>query len=266
MVDMGRTNQDELAARLTEVVYKRTRAQMVIPLPAHHREIISLELADAFPSLDEILKGVSAPTGAHLTILGQMRQHLSLKKAETVDLGTFTGQHRRTVWWVWFKETAAILQRRLEARGLTVDVMTGEAPTKRRTKILEEWGNPEHVGRPRALVASVAAASTGISLSNADAAIFVDLDWTPLNLIQAEKRHHRFGSFLPELWTYYLQARGTIDDAMGFALVGKQEDSEQALGEDGSLAQMKALLGEEEPLSEQEVIANLAKRMLGESL
>jgi SNF2 family DNA or RNA helicase len=263
MVDTGRTNQEELAARLTEVVYKRTRAQMALPLPEHSRTLVEMTLPEPFPTFEVILKGVPAPTGAHLTILGSMRQHLSLQKAKNVELQSFTGPHRRTVWWVWFKETAAILQRRLEALGLPVDVMTGESPTKKRTKILEEWGNPAHVGRPRALVASVAAASAGISLSNAEAAIFVDLDWTPLNLIQAEKRHHRFGSFLPELWTYYLTARGTIDDAMALSLTEKQEDSEASLGEDGTLGQMRALLGESEnALSEEETIANLVRRML----
>jgi hypothetical protein len=91
----------------------------------------------------------------------------------------------------------------------------------------------------------------------------VDLDWTPLNLIQAEKRHHRFGSLYDELWTDYYVVPGTVDEAMALSLAQKQEESEGALGEDGSLAQMRLLLDSENSyLPEQEIVARAAKRML----
>lgn len=261
--DTGRTNTDELASRLTEVVYKRTRAQMGIPLPDHHRNVVELPVARKFPILSEILKGISAPTGAHLTILNELRQHISIEKARAVPVGHVQTTHCRVVWWIWFKETARILEERIKAFNIPVDVMTGDAPTAKRTRILEEWGSPDKLNEPRALIASVAAASTGISLSNARAAQFVDLDWTPLNLIQAEKRHHRFGSFHKELWTTYYVVPGTVDEDMASALMEKQGESEEALGKDGSFEQMRALLGEEDSwLPEQEIVARAAKRML----
>lgn len=264
MVDTGRTNQDELATRLTEVIYKRTRAQMQIPLPSHNRLLVELEVKEEVPSLKEILDSLHSPLGAQLTIRNMMRQHLSHKKAQEVDVERFISKHPRTVWWIWFKETADILAKRLKALGLAVDVMTGEAPTRKRTQILEEWGARENVGKPRALVASIAAAATGISLSNAEAAIFVDLDWTALNIIQAEKRHHRFGSHLKELWTYYLRVPGTIDDMMAQALVEKQEDVELSLGKDGTVEQMKLLLGEtDKDQDETEIIRRLAQKLYG---
>ena len=263
MVDTGRTNVDELAARLTEVVFKRTREQMGIPVPVHHRAVHELRVARKFPTLLEILKGVSAPSGAHLTIINELRQHISTEKALAVPVGHIQITHHRVVWWVWFRETAKILEERIKAFGIPVDVMTGDAPTAKRTRILEEWGSVDKLREPRALIASVAAASTGISLSNARAAQFVDLDWTPLNLIQAEKRHHRFGSFYPELWTDYYVVPGTVDEAMALSLAEKQEESEGALGEDGSLAQMRLLLDSENSyLTEQEIVARAAKRML----
>jgi SNF2 family DNA or RNA helicase len=266
VIDGPRTNTEELAGRLTEVVFKLTRAQMGVALPGHERKIIHTLITGAFPSLEELLQGVKTPTGAHLTIINDLRQHLSIRKAEIIPVEQYMSNHCRVIWWIWYKATARILVERLTRAGYNVDVMTGDSPTKKRSKILTEWSNPNHVNKPRALVASVAAASTGISLANAHAAVFIDLDWTPLNLIQAEKRHHRFGSFLPKLYTYYIQAKGTIDDHMARALIEKQVDSEVSLGEDGSLAQMRALLNEsDEVFSEQEIVYNLAQRMLRES-
>lgn len=263
MIDMERTNVDELASRLTEVVYKRTRAQMAIPLPAHHRNVVELRVARKFPTLSEILNGISAPTGAHLTIINELRQHISAEKARAVPVGHVQLTHHRVVWWIWFRETAKILEERIKAFNIPVDVMTGDAPTAKRTRILEEWSSPDKLHEPRALIASIAAASTGISLSNARAAQFVDLDWTPLNLLQAEKRHHRFGSLLPELWTTYYVVPGTVDEAMALSLMEKQGESEGALGKDGSLEQMRSLLDEENfHLPEQEIVARAAKRML----
>ena len=56
---------------------------------------------------------------------------------------------------------------------------------------------------------------------------------------------------------------GTVDEAMAWSLTEKQEESEGALGIDGSLEQMRALLDEENfYLPEQEIVARAAKRML----
>jgi SNF2 family DNA or RNA helicase len=236
---------------------------MKIPLPTHRRELLSVDVPGSVPMLDEILRGRIAPSGAQLTLLNKQRQHLSLKKAQALDLKQFLSRHARVVFWIWFKETAQILENRLKEEffRVPVDVITGEAPTKRRSSILAEWGNPASVGIPRVLIASVAAASMGISLNNAEAAVFIDLDWTPLNLLQAEKRHHRFGSFMPELVSYYMVVPGSIDEQMAQALVEKQEDSEEVLGEDGSVDQMKFLLDKANEMSETEIIQAMARRM-----
>lgn len=264
MVDTSPTHIEELARRLTETIYKRTRAQMQIPGPEHHRTVRETRVERKFPSLLEILQGIAAPTGAHLTILGEMRQHISIEKAKVLDLKEAISHGYRVVFWVWFKETARILAGRLKALGVPVDVLMGDAPTRKRSTILAEWGRvPRAIGDERALVASIAAASTGIALANARLAVFVDLDWAPLNVLQAEKRHDRFGNHWGQVDTWYEVVPGTIDEIMIRALIEKQYDSEVALGVDGTLDQMIELLQEsEEPKSEQEIICAMASRML----
>lgn len=264
MVDTEATNQMELAQRLTESVYKLTREDMRIALPDHVRKVHEARVFSPFPSLDEILKGISAPTGAHLIILGEMRQHLSKEKVLNLDLRNTLDSGYRVVFWVWYKETAKILERRLNELGIPTDVMLGDAPTKKRTTILKEWGRPPRAqGDERALIASIAAAGTGISLSNARLAVFIDLDWTPLNIIQAEKRHDRFGNYWPSIETWYEIVPGTVDELMVEALIEKQRDSETSLGRDGTLNQMIQLLGEgAEPQTGQEIICSMAERML----
>jgi hypothetical protein len=98
------------------------------------------------------------------------------------------------------------------------------------------------------LIASIGAAATAIALTTAKAAVFVELDWTPMNLIQAEKRHYRFGNVFPEISTTYLVAPTVgAERQMIAALLEKAEASELALDVDGSVDQMRALLAEEPP-------------------
>jgi SNF2 family DNA or RNA helicase len=247
------THQDELAKRLQECVVKRTRAQVQIPLPKHTREVIeclidSHELMGALTSLNDAGK---RPAEA-LRALGALRLVIGKAKARDVArrVPALLEEHGRVILWVWHHEVAKILDNfALYPGRAPCDVLLGDTHSKKRAEIVNEWrtGDPS---KPRVLIASIGAAATAISLTTARAAVFVELDWTPMNLIQAEKRHYRFGNVFPDVATYYMVSQVGVDQQMMRALLEKAAASETALGQDGSLEQMRALLDEEEPAPE----------------
>jgi SNF2 family DNA or RNA helicase len=85
------------------------------------------------------------------------------------------------------------------------------------------------------LVATIDAASTGIDLSYADVAVFVELTYEPHELLQAEARLHRFGQRNPVL-IQYLIARGTTDELVAEVVLSKLDTLETAIGGFGETA------------------------------
>jgi hypothetical protein len=164
------------------------------------------------------------------------------------QIDDFVDTHQRVILWVWHHEVAAILKE-WGRPGVPVDVLLGDTHNRKRTEIVNEWRAGDHA-KPRVLIASIGAAATAIALTTARLAVFVELDWTPMNLIQAEKRHYRFGNVFKDIQTSYIVSQVGVDRQMMKALLEKANASETVLGEDGSLAQMRGLLAEEEPTSE----------------
>jgi SNF2 family DNA or RNA helicase len=240
------THQDELALRLTEVVLKRTRAQVQIPLPVHTRHVVEVPIPPRL--IMGTLTTLQRGNAEAIRALGALR--VAIGQAKAVDalamLDDLVDVHGRVILWVWHHAVADILQE-WKRPGVEVDVLLGDTNTKKRSRIIEEWRTGDHT-KPRVLVASIGAAATAIALTTAKAAVFVELDWTPMNLIQAEKRHYRFGNVFPEISTTYLVAPMVgAERQMIAALLEKAEASELALDVDGSVDQMRALLAEEPP-------------------
>jgi SNF2 family DNA or RNA helicase len=82
------------------------------------------------------------------------------------------------------------------------------------------------------LAATIDSCSTGIDLTWASVAIFVELTWEPADLLQAEARLHRFGATLPVLIQYVI-ARGTGDEVVAHGVVGKLDTFEAIIGSTG---------------------------------
>jgi SWI/SNF-related matrix-associated actin-dependent regulator 1 of chromatin subfamily A len=75
-------------------------------------------------------------------------------------------------------------------------------------------------GKLNILMCGIMAAKEGLTLTAASEALFVERDWTPSNLVQAEDREHRIGQKNAVTITY-LEAAGTIDLAIAALLQDK---------------------------------------------
>jgi hypothetical protein len=74
---------------------------------------------------------------------------------------------------------------------------------------------------PQVIVCSLRAAGQGLTLTRASNVAFLELDWTPARLAQAEDRCHRIGQ-ANAVTAWYLLADRTIDDTMADLLEQKR--------------------------------------------
>jgi len=73
-------------------------------------------------------------------------------------------------------------------------------------------------------VLSLGAVSTGVTLTAAARMIFLDMDWSPGTMRQAEDRIHRIGQTRAGVLLYYWYARDTIDDVVWKLLRAKEAE------------------------------------------
>jgi len=67
--------------------------------------------------------------------------------------------------------------------------MSGDVPTKKRPQIVRDF----KAGKYKGIAATIRSSGTGITLTRARTAIFLDQDWTPTKNLQAADRIHRIG-------------------------------------------------------------------------
>lgn len=81
------------------------------------------------------------------------------------------------------------LQHQLQGAGIETAVIDGRTGQQERARIVQEFQE----GRLQVLIGGINAAGEAITLTRADTVIFVELDWVPAALLQAEDRIHRVG-------------------------------------------------------------------------
>jgi len=86
-------------------------------------------------------------------------------------------------------DSAEAIAEAIEKNGYKVGLVTGKTPMKRR----DEYTQAFQSGKIDAFVATIGAASVGITLTRSRHCIFNDLPWVPSDFMQAEKRYHRIG-------------------------------------------------------------------------
>jgi SNF2 family DNA or RNA helicase len=96
--------------------------------------------------------------------------------------------------------------------------ITGDNSTEDRRKAIEIFIN----GTSQVLVCSLAAASESIDLSASAYTFFFSIDYDLSHVEQADARNDRIGQTRP-MTTYFLQARGTVDEYMYRAVVEKRQ-------------------------------------------
>lgn len=103
--------------------------------------------------------------------------------------------------------------------------LTGNTEVETRQRRIEKFQNDPSC---RVFVGSIGAAGVGITLTASSTVVFVELDWVPGNVSQAEDRTHRIGQHQSVL-IQHLVIAGTVDSKLTKILMAKQSIIEGAL-------------------------------------
>jgi SWI/SNF-related matrix-associated actin-dependent regulator 1 of chromatin subfamily A len=186
----GISNAEELNARLAMIMCRRTWAETIADLPPTTRvlepveltgnQLAALEAAAMKVTLAGDFKDMNA---GYLSTL--RRQLASAKVGPAVEAALrAAGDGHKVVLWTWHK---AVGEKVVQELGSEYPVwhLRAEDSFRCRDEYVQAFRNEPG---PGFLVANMAIAGVGIDLSCSDYAIFVELDWTPAVVYQAEMR------------------------------------------------------------------------------
>lgn len=129
------------------------------------------------------------------------------------------------------RDVIDLLAKQIRAQGRSVVVVTGETPATDRAKAEAEF----QAGKVDVFLASTGAAGEALTLHRADTCIFVELDWVPAAMLQAEDRGHRAGQKAKGYHIISLLAHlsddGNLDRHVADALVDKLKNINEILDE-----------------------------------
>jgi len=97
--------------------------------------------------------------------------------------------------------------------------VSGDNATQERQQAVERFQTDDNI---RLFLGTIGAAGTGITLTSASHVLFVELDWTPAALQQAEDRVHRIGQ-QDSVSIYYLVVDRSIDSKLAKTHIRKME-------------------------------------------
>lgn len=224
----GETHNEELKMRMSDMLIRRTKADVMAYLPAIVREGHEIELGganqeeyDKYKSAERDIRAflqkfegkALAPgiSGERLIQLGKLLSILSRSKYPATielaaDIATTNG---KCVVFCWFKDVARTIATQLRARNINVyGAITGDDPVKVRLQKAKEFAADTE---PAVYVATLSSASESINeLVACQDMVVNDLYWNPQMLIQAEGRLHRSGQE-GSVHAVYVTAKNTID-------------------------------------------------------
>ncbi len=114
-------------------------------------------------------------------------------------------------------------------------LLTGDTPVEERKDIIDHFQSDPNC---KLFIASIKAGGIGITLTASSTVIFVELDWTPAIISQAEDRCHRIGQENAVL-VQHLVVNGSIDSKIAKMCVRKQEVITEALDKRINLSEVE---------------------------
>lgn len=230
----GSSNEEELHRRLSFFMLRRTKTEVAEQLPKETREVLELEVPKRFalPSIPSLQSTAAARRALDLAADGALPQVIKILQEdfkEGVKQVAFC--RRRAVAEHLFKE--------LSEKEISTELIHGLVPAKKRDQRLQAARDSKegHI-----LVATIDSCSTGVDMSYASLATFVELPWEFVDLAQAKERLYNFEQFTP-INIRLLCCKGTAQELQLDLLIDKLEKFEKIVGKIGDDKLKADLLG-----------------------
>lgn len=235
------TNREELIQRLSRIMLRRTKREVMSELPDKTRTSIPVvvdnmgeyrEAAREFKKWYRAAgKSTTASALAKLTALRQIIGRGKVKAA--VELAESILQNdEQVVLFAHHKDVVSLLAADLKQYG--VGIISGDTKPKDRQLLCANFlGSNESLmqnGKLRVMIITVAGAE-GIDLFTASNIIFVEREWTPAREEQAEDRLHRNGQ-KNAVTCHYIVAQNTVDEKFDRIVREKRDVFGQVITQD----------------------------------
>lgn len=221
---LGYKHIDVLKEQLDRCSLRRTKDLLDLPEKTIIHEIVDMN--DKQQSFyKNIVEGivnqvdkVNITTTSLLAMVSRLRQATACPSILTTEniqsskierckdlIEQIISNNEKVVIYSTFKETLNVLKN--ELKNYKVLLCTGDVKDNIISNNIEKFQNDDDY---KIMLATWSKMGTGITLTAANNAVFIDCAWTQANNQQAEDRIHRIGSKKP-VFIYYLWANNTID-------------------------------------------------------
>lgn len=109
-------------------------------------------------------------------------------------------------------------------KDIAVGIVGGD-DMKKRDEVVRKFQEDDKV---RLFVGSIRACGEGITLTSANKAVFIEYDWTPAKMLQAEDRLHRIGQ-KSTVYSYWFVLKDSIDEYFVKKILDKVKVIEKVL-------------------------------------
>uniref|UniRef100_A0A3Q2QYI1 Zinc finger RANBP2-type containing 3 n=1 Tax=Fundulus heteroclitus TaxID=8078 RepID=A0A3Q2QYI1_FUNHE len=232
----GASNLKELHQRLSQIMIRRLKAEVLSQLPPKIRQRIPFDLpkeaakeaSASFAEWERLMKGlgsgVAATENPFTEVMGlvtQMYKQTAIAKAGAVKDYIKMMLEAEQLKFLVFAHHLTMLQActeaAIEAKAGYIRI-DGSVPSSERIKLVHKFqSEPE----TRVAILSIQAAGQGLTFTAASHVVFAELYWNPGHMKQAEDRAHRIGQ-TSSVNVHYLIAKGTFDTVM-WSMLNRKE-------------------------------------------
>ncbi|XP_056883232.1 DNA annealing helicase and endonuclease ZRANB3 isoform X2 [Takifugu flavidus] len=232
----GASNLDELHQRLSQIMIRRLKAEVLTQLPPKIRQRIPFDLpkeaakeaSATFAEWEILMKGqrsgVETTENPFTQVMGlvtQMYKQTAVAKAGAVKDYIKMMLEAEKIKFLVFAHHLTMLQACteavIEAKAGYIRI-DGSVPSSERIQLVHKFQNDPET---RVAVLSIQAAGQGLTFTAASHVVFAELYWNPGHIKQAEDRAHRIGQ-TSSINVHYLIAKGTFDTVM-WSMLNRKE-------------------------------------------
>lgn len=266
-VDDQSTNTEELKGRLNSISLRKTRHDVIADLPKSERNIIYCDMnkediknykqveRSYSKEIKSALENPDKSSTINQAIIEKLVSITTKGKISTLidRIINYIEAGHKIVVFSHFHETTDLIIKAINEHNkdskdniISYAQIDGRVDKNKRRELIDEW---KSASSGYVLVAGTLAAGIGIDLSQAEAALFIELEWVPADFRQAEDRIqdiHKGTRKTAPIYEYLI-AKNTIDVDMIKALISKMQDIEAVVGKDRESSELKDKLHEVDP-------------------
>uniref|UniRef100_A0A8C2GTF9 Zinc finger, RAN-binding domain containing 3 n=1 Tax=Cyprinus carpio TaxID=7962 RepID=A0A8C2GTF9_CYPCA len=248
----GASHLDELHQRLSEIMIRRLKNQVLTQLPPKIRQRIPFDLpkdaaketSASFERWEKLMSSESENQFVEvMSLITHMYKQTAVAKAgavkDYIKMMLETEQLKFLVFAHHLSMLQACTEAVIEVKASYIRI-DGSVPSAERIQLVHRFQNDPDT---RVAILSIQAAGQGLTFTAASHVVFAELYWNPGQIKQAEDRAHRIGQ-TTTVHIHYLIAKGTFDTVMWAMLNRKETVTGSALN--GKKEYLKAEVGDQE--------------------